>query len=153
MDKHIVKNIVNTMVKTWLTHGYTQLKHLRELNVDNCEVNSSFMSDINKITSLETLYMSYNKGLTSLCFRQLKGLPVLRKLIVSSCDLTDIDMHTINRLLKLEILDISYNNAVTDSGISQLNKLIKLRILNIKGCFKVTTAGRARMPGNVNIVR
>ncbi len=115
------------------------LRDLRELDVSYCFVTDGDLADVEALTSLRALRLSYNRDITDAGIVHLKGLTNLTRLDLAHTKITDAGLVHLNGLTRLVELNLMSTD-VTDAGLAHLKGLSKLSLVDLR-VTPVTDAG------------
>lgn len=132
--------------ETWpLVH---RVADLRDLTLDQTDVDDEDLAEIGKLSTLEVLSL-YDTRVTDAGMEHLAGLERLNNLVLHRTDITDAGLAHLKGLPKLDRLYLSHTN-VTDAGAEHLKECRELSILDLSGT-KVTDEAFARLSGRVRL--
>jgi hypothetical protein len=106
------------------------LPRLRILSVHELELTPASLDEINRMTTLETLVLPFEKGLGEDCLMRLTNLRNLQSLALPA-NLTDRGIGHLRQFPKLILLDLRRCTQVTDAGLSHLDGLREVSILTL----------------------
>ena len=113
---------------------------LKRLDLVSCRIAKTALNSIEKLTTLEEMYLSPSNKITDLTF--LEKLVKLKKLKLIDCrHVTDSGFKYIENLAALEFLMICFNNNITDASLKTIEKLATLEVLVLQRCDKLTDIG------------
>ncbi len=108
---------------------------LKSLLIAGCEEFETWIEEVSKLTSLETLDLSFGFNLTDKEFDLISKMPNIKHLCLNNCTaLNDESLAMIASMASLISLDIDNCRQITRDGFPLLIKLQQLEGLNVKGC-------------------
>jgi hypothetical protein len=122
----------------------SEVGKLKTLNLFKCpNVTDEGLKKIERLTSLERLFLNNNDGLTSSLLAKISHLTNLNRLEIDSIALDEADLIHLAKLTKLETLGLSCSNSkskLTDRGLAFVSQVPSLQSLTIQSA-KFTDVG------------
>jgi Leucine-rich repeat (LRR) protein len=133
--------------------GFVYLKgmsSLRNLDILYTMIDDESLAHFKYLTSLESLHLSNNRGISGDGLLHLKNLPLLRSISFHKVPIEDFGLENLKGMRQLESLSLQSTN-VTDEGLAHLKGLTGLKHLGLPP--NTTDAGLANLSGLSSLER
>lgn len=118
----------------------------------NQEIGDKGFAPIQKLRSIQKLYLTRCTKLTDAVLEHLKEFSFLQKLGLVECRFSDSGLESLKGLTGLEKLDLSAC-PISDQGLQQLMSMRNLQELRMSQCKKITFAGLKELERLPNLQR